>query len=98
MKINKGANSFWLASFALICSLALPPTAYSQAVAVATVSGHVTDSSGGVVVGAQITATEVARGILHTAATDSTGSYVLNNLPIGPYKLQVKANGFKDYV
>ena len=30
--------------------------------------------------------------------TDSQGNYALPNLPVGPYRLEVKAAGFKDYV
>src|SRR5258708_5809123 len=94
-----GTARLWLTvSLAIFSSLALPSAARCQAVAVAQVSGHVTDSSTGVVVGAQVIATEVGRGILHSATTDSNGSYVLSNLPIGPYRLQIKANGFKEYI
>lgn len=71
---------------------------HGQAVAIASVNGTVTDSSGGVVAGATVTATEVARSTPHTAVSDSSGSYVLSNLPIGLYRIEAHANGFKDYV
>src|SRR2546422_3306156 len=33
-----------------------------------------------------------------TTVADTGGHYLLTNLPIGPYKLEVRANGFKNYV
>ena len=78
--------------------VALPSPAWSQAVAVAEVSGTVTDPSGGALPTAQVIMTETSRQQARTTLTDSTGHYVLTSLPVGPYKLEVKANGFKDYV
>jgi hypothetical protein len=83
---------------AALAGLGTPFAMYAQAVAVAQVSGHVADSSAGAVVGAQISALETARGISHVTVSDSSGAYVLPNLPIGAYRLEVKAKGFKDYI
>src|SRR3954468_8186804 len=41
--------------------------------------------------------TETNKKSSRTVLTDPTGHYVLTNLPVGPYRLEVKANGFKDY-
>src|SRR5690242_6836681 len=82
----------------LILFLSAAPAVMAQAVAVAQVSGAVTDRSGGAVVGAAVTMTETDKQIVRSALTDSSGSYTLANLPVGPYKLEVKANGFKDYL
>src|SRR3954467_7146962 len=75
----------------------LPLPAWSQAVAVAEVSGVITDSSGGALPAAQVIMTETNKQSPRTVLTDPTGHYVLTNLPVGPYRLEVKANGFKDY-
>ena len=74
------------------------PRASAQATAVATINGTVTDSSGGAVVAAQLSATEGNTGVVHTTTSDTSGNYVLPSLPVGIYRLQVKANGFKDHV
>jgi hypothetical protein len=74
------------------------PHLKAQAVAVAQVTGSVADSSGAAIAGAQVTMTETDKQLSRSTTTDANGSYVLPNLPVGPYSLEVKANGFKDYV
>src|SRR5258707_634493 len=78
--------------------LTLPSPAWPQAVAVAEVSGTIADSSGGALPTAQVIMTETNKQQVRSTLTDNTGHYVLTNLPVGPYKLEVKANGFKDYL
>lgn len=86
-----------LACFATaICLFALPLNA--QTTAVAEVSGLVTDASGAIVPNAQVSMTETDKDLVRTTTTDTSGQYVLPNLPVGPYRLEVKANGFKDYI
>src|SRR6266487_2039653 len=70
---------------------------HAQTVAVADVSGIVTDQSGSVVAGATVRMVQTDKGSVRTAVTDSEGRYVVPNLPVGPYRLEVKAAGFKDY-
>src|SRR5881394_717142 len=73
------------------------PNARAQQVNVAQVSGRVTDRSGAAVPGVAIKMIETQRNIAHTAATDEQGLYVLPGLPVGPYQLEVKKEGFKSY-
>ena len=82
----------------LALSWALVPAAYSQAVAVAEVDGHVLDPSGQYVAGAQVKMTETDKQQVHVTVTDGGGRYQLPNLPIGGYQLEVTASGFKSYV
>ena len=82
----------------LILLLLPVPSAHAQAVAVAQVSGSVTDPSGSVLPGAIVTMTETGKQLSRSTVTDTSGTYTLANLPVGPYRLEVKANGFKDYV
>lgn len=89
-------RTFRAAAFAV--ALAFSFTAQAQNIAVAEVDGHVTDPSGQAIVGAQIKMTETARGVTHPTTTDDTGRYFLPNLPIGAYRLEVTAQGFKTYV
>jgi len=69
----------------------------AQAGATAQISGTVKDSSGGILPGADVTATQTDTGFKRTVITDGTGGYTLTNLPIGPYKLDVNLQGFKAY-
>ena len=56
--------------------------------ATAQISGVAKDQTGAVLPGVEITATQADTGVARTAVTNETGSYVLPNLPIGPYKLE----------
>ncbi|MBV8895909.1 MAG: TonB-dependent receptor [Acidobacteriaceae bacterium] len=80
------------------CFYICPATILAQAVDVASVSGTVTDSTGGPVANATVAITETERQVTQNVATDPGGHYAFNNLPVGPYRLEVKAQGFKDYV
>src|SRR5437016_102310 len=66
--------------------------------ATAQISGTVKDQSGAVLPGAEITATQTETGAVRMALSDETGSYVLPNLPVGPYKLEVSIPGFRTFV
>ncbi len=87
--------SVFLLAIAL-CFSAAP--AFGQAVAGGSVAGVVTDPTGGVVANANVTMIETEKRVTHTAVTDATGHYVFSELPVGPYRLDVKAAGFKEYV
>ena len=71
---------------------------FAQAVAIGSVSGTVSDQSGSFVPNATVRMTETERGTVHTGASNTEGRYVFNNLPVGPYRLEVSASGFKNYV
>ncbi len=61
----------------------------------AEVLGTVTDSTGGLVSGAIVTATNLATGLHSAAITDSKGNYTVIQLPPGNYKVTAEAPGFK---
>jgi len=62
------------------------------------IRGNALDPSGAIVQGATITATQIETGLTRTAMTDRQGDYVLIELPIGHYQLEVKARGFQTYL
>jgi hypothetical protein len=64
----------------------------------AQVSGTVRDQSGAVLPGVEVTATQTDTGLARNAVTNETGSYVLPNLPVGPYRLEATLPGFRTYV
>jgi Carboxypeptidase regulatory-like domain len=64
----------------------------------ATISGTVSDSSGALIQGVDVIVTQTNTGGSRTAATNATGSFILSNLPLGPYRLQAMKTGFEVYV
>lgn len=58
------------------------------------ITGVVTDPSGAVVVGANVTAQNSDTGVRTTAQTNGIGVYTIRFLPIGTYTLSVEAKGF----
>jgi hypothetical protein len=62
------------------------------------IQGTVQDSSGAVLPGVEVKATQADTGVVRTAVSSEDGRYVLPNLPIGPYRLEVNKPGFTPYV
>jgi Carboxypeptidase regulatory-like domain/TonB dependent receptor len=89
-----GAHRRLMAMSVLFFAFTLLPTAFAQETTGA-IQGTVTDPTGAVVVGAQVTA--VADKLIKpaTAITDSHGFYRLNALPSGNYTLTVTGSGMK---
>jgi hypothetical protein len=77
--------------------LLLAAPLFPQATAVVQITGSIQDASGGAVAGAKITATQTSTGFSKETASAADGGYVLSNLPIGPYRLDSTAAGFKAY-
>src|SRR5438034_1211116 len=84
-----------LVSF-LIVSVLASAVVWGQATA--QISGTVKDPSGAVLPGVDITVTQTDTGIARNAVTNETGSYVLPNLAVGPYKLEAALPGFRTFL
>ncbi len=69
----------------------------AMAQATAQINGTVVDSSGGVLPGVTVTAIQTETGFRREVVTNENGSYVLTNLPIGPYRLEVTLAGFRTF-
>ncbi|HYS26743.1 MAG TPA: carboxypeptidase-like regulatory domain-containing protein, partial [Vicinamibacterales bacterium] len=80
---------------ALVIVLLAHGAAWAQATA--QVSGTVRDSSGGVLPGVTVTVTQTGTGFSRTVVTENGGTYVVPNLPTGPYKLEASLQGFRTY-
>jgi Carboxypeptidase regulatory-like domain len=65
--------------------------------ATAQISGTAKDQSGAVLPGVEILVTQTDTGITRQTITNETGSYVLPNLPIGPYRLEASLPGFRTF-
>jgi Carboxypeptidase regulatory-like domain/TonB dependent receptor-like, beta-barrel len=57
--------------------------------------GTVTDQTGGVIAGATVTITDVARGVTRTLTTDQSGAYLAPGMLPGTYTVAVKAANFR---
>ncbi len=62
------------------------------------IQGVVRDTSGLPVPGAEVKATQTDTGAERTAVSGTDGNYVLSNLAIGPYRLEVSKSGFANYI
>jgi hypothetical protein len=83
---------FFLAVLFLMLTCYLPT--FGQ-VTKGSISGSVTDSSGAVIAGAAVKATEVDTGEVYPTKTDGAGLFRLSFVPVGRYRLEITAQGFK---
>src|SRR5215510_1393255 len=81
---------------ALSVSALMCGTVWAQATA--QISGAIQDSSGAVLPGVEITATQTDTGVSRMTVTNETGYYTLPNLPVGPYRLEAALPGFRSFV
>ena len=86
------------AQFVVLSVLFLGCCAGVFAQATSQISGTVTDASGAVIADAQITATQTDTGVTRSVTSDANGVYVLPGLPLGPYRMEVKKEGFTTFV
>ncbi|HSE20031.1 MAG TPA: carboxypeptidase-like regulatory domain-containing protein [Pyrinomonadaceae bacterium] len=59
------------------------------------IEGQVTDQNGAVIVSAEITASCQDTQVRRVTFSDSAGRYQIYALPIGDYRLEVRARGFQ---
>ncbi len=65
-------------------------------VSTGTIAGNVKDGTGAVAVGATVTITNTATGIVTKSVTSSTGFYSVPNLQTGTYTVAITASGFSE--
>ena len=82
----------WLACIVFAAGL------WAQSAAVSQISGTVQDPTGLPVPAAQVTVLQTGTGLARTTQTGQDGAYVLPSLPVGPYRLEVRKDGFTTYV
>ena len=84
-------------SFLCVCLSALLFAAGALGMAqttTATLSGQVTDESGAVLPGAQLTVSNTATGVSRTLVTDAGGRFVAPQLAPGSYEVTATSSGF----
>ena len=71
----------------ILALLLLPSLATAQSSASGSVSGTVTDPSGGVVPGVTVLVTSPGTGVSQSAVTGAAGEWTVAALPVGRYEL-----------
>ncbi|HTW48579.1 MAG TPA: carboxypeptidase regulatory-like domain-containing protein [Acidobacteriaceae bacterium] len=82
------------AAATVFAALAFVATAALAQTITGSIRGTVTDSSGAVLPGASVTATNVSTGVHTATLTDKDGDYNIQFLPVGTYTVTVTASGF----
>ncbi len=87
----------WIVWFAvLLASLCAPALMFGQSQAnTGTIEGVVTDPSGSAVPNAEVTITNLGTNFTRVLQTDQEGRFRGLLLPLGPYKVTVKAPNFR---
>ncbi|MDQ2949541.1 MAG: carboxypeptidase regulatory-like domain-containing protein, partial [Acidobacteriota bacterium] len=83
--------------FLAFVTMQSPAPLLAQAVASAQIRGVVSDSQGGVIPNAKITVMQTDTGLVRKTISNSDGTYLLANLPVGQYRLDVMAAAFRTY-
>jgi hypothetical protein len=81
----------------VLCLLGACAAAWGQG-STAQITGSVKDSAGLVIAGAEVKATQTATGASRTVTSAVDGSFVLQDLPIGPWMVEVTQQGFSKYI
>jgi hypothetical protein len=89
---------FKLAVFLVLATSLTLASTNVWAQATAQITGTIHDASGAVLPGVEVKATQTETGIARTTISNETGTFVLPNLPTGPYKLEAALTGFRTYV
>ena len=84
----------WTAALLAGLGLVTMPTASHAQTAAANLEGTVTDSSGAVLPGTVVVATNTATGFSREVTTTDVGAYRFTNLPVGKYDVNVRLQGF----
>src|ERR1700704_6121833 len=92
--MSRVASLTWI----LLAGLLLSAPLHAQSVGGAQIAGVITDPTGAVVPDALVKAVQNNTGQIRTTTSASNGSYVLPNLAVGPYTLEVTGQGFGRYV
>src|SRR5262249_36065142 len=62
------------------------------------IRGVVQDATGGVVPGANVSATNIGTGVVTRTVSTGSGVYSITNLRAGDYRIEVEKDGFKKVV
>src|SRR5215831_8481063 len=83
--------------FAILVFLAASPAFSQVSISQAQLNGTVRDQTGSLIVKATVTLRDVDTNRVYTATSNTSGYYILANLPPGNYELTAEAPGFGKY-
>src|SRR5881396_1744765 len=87
----------WKPLLVLAGMILLAAALWGQAIT-ASLTGVVRDPQSAVVPGARVTLTHVETGRTWSLTTDAEGVFLATTLPVGTYRLEAEATGFKKYL
>src|SRR5215471_15588050 len=96
MNPSSTAASRVLAAAGLLIALAVPPA--GAQVLYGTMTGNVTDASGGLMPGATVKAVNADTGVSKSALSDEHGVFLFSDLVPGVYTVSFEISGFKTLV
>ncbi|HEY4742712.1 MAG TPA: TonB-dependent receptor [Candidatus Acidoferrales bacterium] len=96
--MNRVIRNFRILALLALCLGAEASVCAQSSGTSGSVGGTVVDPSGAVVVGATVEVQNPVSGFTRTATTDSSGNFIVHNVPFNPYHLTVIASGFDGYV
>jgi len=97
VKKQRGVEFLVWFSMLVLSLFLLPNSAMGQGSATASVTGTVRDPSEAVISGAEIVITQTDTGFSKTTESSDNGSFAFPVLPVGPYRLEVRKQGFAGY-
>src|SRR5436190_959354 len=89
-------NGLFARAAAVVC-LFFAMNGFAQVIN-ATLSGTVTDATGALIPGVEITATQNETGVVSTAVTNVSGTYQFPSLQPGPYRVTASLAGFQSQI
>jgi len=93
---NSSSRKFASASRVLLLLLFTTATVHAQDIG-GSLRGSVADASGATVANTKVTAINTDTDFARFTISDAQGNYVLVSLPVGHYRLEAQAAGFKKY-
>ena len=94
VKILQSLLAQQMMTVALLFLVLCPAIGRAQTTTSSQINGTVTDSSGAVVIGASVTVTNSATGVVYHMVTDNLGAYHITDLLPGTYTMEVTKSGF----
>jgi len=88
----QGSRNIWRQVFVLLTGLALGSPLCGQIGA--SISGTITDLTGGALPGASVTVKNLETGAVRTIAADEAGRYIASSLEVGLYEVRAEKEGF----
>ena len=92
---SRPAGCRLLAAFLAVCAACLISPAILHGQALSSITGTVTDTTGGVMANVKITVTNTATRVESHSVTSSSGTYTVTDLIAGTYTVQAESPGFQ---